>query len=448
MVEWALAEAATVTKGQVIGDPATRWSGAAIDSRAIRGRELFVALPGQNADGHDFAAIALERGAAAALVSRQLEGVRPILVVPEVLPALHELTRAVRLRTPERLVAVTGSAGKSTTKEILAHLLATRFRVARSPGNLNNLIGFPLALLGIDEGVEWMVAEMGMSTPGELGGVSRLGRPDVCVFTNVGSAHLGGLGSRAALIDAKAELLEGLASDGLVVANADDAGARAVAQRHHGRTVWFGSSHEFRIEAFQPRPEILGSNFRLVTPGGQAEIQLPLLGLHNATNFLAAATTAITLGVSLDLCAAAAATLGPLAGRGVASQLPTGAWLIDESYNANPEATKAALAAAAGLPGSRRFAVLGAMLELGDESEQLHREVGAAAAALGFEVLAVGEEARELARAASGEWVANAAAAVAQLCDRRFGQGDVVLIKGSRGVRLEAVVQAIREGHG
>jgi UDP-N-acetylmuramoyl-tripeptide--D-alanyl-D-alanine ligase len=401
-------------------------------------------LPGRFADGHDFARVALERGAAAALVGRELAGLSPLLVVDDPLLALHELTRQVRRSTPQHLVGLTGSAGKTTTKEILANLLAARYRVARSPGNLNNLLGFPLALLGIPEDTEWMVAEMGMSTPGELGGVSRLGRPDVCLFTNVGTAHLGGLGSREAIVDAKAELLEGLSPDGLVVANADNAGCRAIAARFPGRTVWFGNEQAYRIAGFEASAE--GGRFELISPAGSAWISLPLLGEHNAVNFLAAATVAIELGVSPATCAEIAPTLRPVAGRGVATQLPSGARLLDESYNANPEATRVALAAARSLPGNRHLAVLGAMLELGDESESLHREVGRYAAELGFEVLAVGDEARPLAEAAAAPWLPDAEAAAAAVANRTFGPGDVILVKGSRGIGLERVVAALSGG--
>ncbi len=444
MVAWSLADTAAAVGARLIGPGEALWSGAAIDSRAVHGGELFVALPGRFADGHDFVQAALERGAAAALVGRELAGLSPLLVVDDPLVALHELTRRVRRQTPQHLVGLTGSAGKTTTKEILASLLATRFKVAKSPGNLNNLLGFPLALLGIPEDTEWMVAEMGMSTPGELGGVSRLGRPDVCLFTNVGTAHLGGLGSREAIVDAKAELLEGLAPEGLVVANADNSGCRAIAARFPGRTVWFGREQSYRIAAFVPHAE--GSRFQLIAPTGTVAVELPLLGEHNAVNFLAAATVAIELGVSVEECAEAALTLRPVAGRGVATLLPGGARLLDESYNANPEATRAALAAARALPGHHHLAVLGAMLELGAESTALHHEVGHFAAELGFEVVAVGDEARPLAEAAGATWLPDAAAAATAIASRSFGPGDVILVKGSRGVGLERVVAALAGG--
>lgn len=444
MVAWSLADTAAAVGARLIGPGEALWSGAAIDSRAIRGGELFVALPGRFADGHDFVQAALERGAAAALVGRELVGLSPLLIVDDPLVALHELTRQVRRQTPQHLVGLTGSAGKTTTKEILASLLATRFKVAKSPGNLNNLLGFPLALLGIAADTEWMVAEMGMSTPGELGGVSRLGRPDVCLFTNVGTAHLGELGSREAIVEAKAELLEGLAPEGLVVANADNLGCRTIAARFAGRTVWFGREQSYRTVDFTAHPE--GSRFQLVTPAGTVAIELPLLGEHNAANFLAAATVAVELGVTPEACAAAAPGLRPVAGRGVATLLPSGARLLDESYNANPEAVRAALAAARSLPGRHHLAVLGAMLELGEESATLHHEIGRLAAELGFEVVAVGDEARALAEAAEAPWLPDAAAAAAALAGRSFGPGDVILVKGSRGIGLERVVAALTGG--
>lgn len=444
MVALSLAEVAKATGAALHGDPTVVVSGVALDSRTIRGGELFVALPGHHTDGHAFLPAAFANGAAAALVARaSVVPQGPELVVPDPLAALHELTRAVRQRCPQHLVAITGSAGKTTTKEILAAFLASRFRVAKSPGNLNNLLGFPVALLGIDETTEWMVAEMGMSTPGELAGVSRLGRPDICVFTNVGSAHLGGLGSREALIAAKAELLEGLRAGGVVVANANNAGTRAIAASHVGPVVWFGDGAPYRAEHLTTHG--FGSRFELVTPAGRAIVELPLFGAHNVANFVAAAAVAGHLGIGAESCAEVATTLGPLGGRGVVQRLPSGTILVDDAYNANPEATQAALSAAAELATNRK-AVLGAMLELGATSPDLHREVGAHAATLGFDVLAVGEEARPLAQAAGGHWVEDATAAVAAAAARwSLGPGDVLLVKGSRGIGLERVVQALTQ---
>ena len=432
--------------GQVIAGGGGRWSGAAIDSRAVAGGELFFALGGTRTDGHRFAGDALARGAAAAVVERPVEvpADGTVVRVPAVEPALHALTRAVRRRLPEKLVAVTGSAGKTTTKEMLATLLGRRLRVARSPGNLNNLLGFPLALLGVPEGPEWMVAEMGMSTPGELGRISRLGRPDVAVLLNVRPAHLESFADLDAVAEAKAELLDGLAPDGLVVANADDPRVVRVVERHPAPKAWFGLERREATTArsLEPLAGGAGWRFELVTASGSAVVELPLYGRHAVENFLAAA--------------AAAGALRPAAGRGVVHRLAGEIVVVDDSYNSNPAALERALGGAAAIPGRRHWAVLGEMLELGPEGPAFHREAGRRAVAAGFSpVLGVGELARELVEAARGEgvdagWAADAGAA-SERAVSELRSGDVVLVKGSRGVALETVVErllAAAEGDG
>jgi UDP-N-acetylmuramoyl-tripeptide--D-alanyl-D-alanine ligase len=464
----------------VAGSAEGAWWGAALDSRRVEGGELFFALRGEHTDGHRFVGDAHARGAAAAVVEHPVElgpeaADFPRIEVADGLEALHALTRRVRERTPEHLVAITGSAGKTTTKEILAALLSARYRVAASPGNYNNLYGFPLALLGIPGDTEWMVAEMAMSTPGELGGVSRLGRPEVAVFTNVRAVHLeaferaGRPASLRTIGDAKAELLEGLAPDGLVIANAADPEVARIAERHRGRggrVAWFALEAVAAIEP--PRLEVrdlrcgrladgrFGSAFELLDRGRGGDavaVELPLHGEVNVENFLAAATCAVELGVSLEQIAGRARTLGPQPGRGRIHALdaPVPALVVDDAYNSNPDALVRALRAAAALPGDRHWAVVGEMLELGSAAPDLHRRCGEQVAESGMELVAgVGELARELVDAArdrgvAGEWFADARAA-AGWCRDALRAGDVVLVKGSRGVRLERVVAALLGG--
>ena len=442
------------------GDPLSEWEGGTLDSRRIEGGELFFALPGEQVDGHRFVAGALAQGAAGAVVHTSV-GVVPrgsVVEVDDTYRALHDLTRMLRSAAPRRLVAVTGSVGKTTTKELLAALLGQRYAVAKSPGNLNNLYGFPLALMGIPESTEWMVAEMGMSTPGELGAVSRLGRPDVAVFVNVRPVHLERLGTLAAVIDAKAELLDGLAPDGLVVANADDPSVMEIASRHRGRVITFGrgESADYRAADLRPRgPGLLGTWFALSPPSGPSvEVELGLHGDYNVENFLAAAAAAHALGVPLVEIAALARSLEPVVGRGVVHELHRGVTLIDDSYNSNPAALRGALESAAALAGDRRhWAVLGEMLELGSGEIGYHRAEGEAAAVLGFSpVVGVGELARHLVDAAAGagvstSWFPSASEAAAEIAGA-VRPGDVVLVKGSRGVALEVVVAGLMEDEG
>src|SRR5262245_20381442 len=218
----------------IAGDPETSWSGAVLDSRKVAGGELFFALRGEKSDGHRFVAQAIERGAAAAVVHEDVDAPpdATLIRVPDTYAALHALTRAVRAEVPRRLVGITGSVGKTTTKELLALMLGQRYRVAKSPGNLNNLYGFPLALLAVPEDTEGTVAEMGRSTPGELGAISELARADVAVFTSVRAVHLEFFGTLEAIAEAKAELLRGLVPGGLVIANADDPQVARIARRH------------------------------------------------------------------------------------------------------------------------------------------------------------------------------------------------------------------------
>lgn len=440
-------------EGRLIsGQGETRWEGAALDSRAIGGGELFFALQGERTDGHRFVPQALERGACAAVVSRQVEAVgdRGLIEVDDTFSALHRLTRDVRSRVPEHLVAVTGSVGKTTTKEILATLLAQSFRVARNPGSLNNLYGFPVALLGIPDDTQWMVAEMGMSTPGELGRVSMLGHPDVAVFTNVRPAHLKAFGSVRAIAEAKAELLQGLKPDGLVVANRDDPEVVRLVGRHRGEVVWFAMIAEcdYSVADVRQRPAGPGTDFRLIAGNEEQAIELPLHGLYNVENFLAAAACAHRLGVSLSAIGEAATRIEGQPMRGELHRLSAGRVLIDDCYNSNPTALLEALRSARGLAGQRYWAILGDMLELGEAATDLHRQAGRQAAELGFSpIIGVGELARELVAAAADagaatRWYASAGAA-AKKVGADLLAGDVVLIKGSRGVGLEVVVESM-----
>lgn len=453
MVRGQVDEAVSIMEGRLIsGLAGSAWEGAALDSRQVRGGELFFALAGDRTDGHEFVSQALDRGASAVVISRPVEVTdhAGVIRVDDTFAALHRLTRQVRTRVPRHLVAVTGSVGKTTTKEILATLLARQYRVARNPGSLNNLYGFPVALLGIPDDTEWMVAEMGMSTPGELGQVSRLGCPDVAVFTNVRPAHLEAFGTLRAIAEAKAELLEGLSPDGTVVANRDDPEIVRFVGRHCGPVVWFGMhpESEYRVADVENGPEEIGTRFELLVGSETTQVDLPLHGRYNVDNFLAAAACAHTLGVPLTEIASAAADVQGQPMRGVVHRLPGDRVVIDDCYNSNPTALSEALASARGIGGARYWAVLGDMLELGEETAELHRQAGREAAELGFSPLVgVGEMSRELLRGAEEKgcptrWFESASEAAATVGDE-LDSGDVVLVKGSRGVGLEIVVQSL-----
>jgi UDP-N-acetylmuramoyl-tripeptide--D-alanyl-D-alanine ligase len=438
-------------RGELIsGDATATWSGVRLDSRGIRGGELFFALPGEVTDGHRFVDAAQQAGAAAAVVETLPAevGAGALIKVDDSLEALHALTRAIRTGVPQHLVGVTGSSGKTTTKEMLAAMLEARYSTAASPGNLNNLYGFPVALLGIPEDTEWMVAEMGMSTPDELRQVSLLGRPDVAVFTNVRAAHLESFGTLEAIAEAKAELLAGLAPDGTVVANAADPLVCRIAARHPGRVVWYGTD-ESDVQVSSVRQQAGGGWSFLLHAGSESvEVDLPLFGRYNVENFLAAAACAHVLGVSLSEIAGSLERYRNPPHRGVVHALPEGVTMIDDTYNSNPDALTQALRSTRALHGDRHWAVVGEMLELGETAGQLHREVGSVAARVGFSPLVgVGELARELLEAAADEgaethWFPDAASA-SSFVSSQTRPGDVVLVKGSRGVALETVVDAL-----
>jgi UDP-N-acetylmuramoyl-tripeptide--D-alanyl-D-alanine ligase len=457
----ALVEAAAAMRGDL---PSLYsewiWQGASIDSRKTREGELFFALSGSRVDGHAYVAAALGAGARAAVVRRdraaELPHGSPLIQVDDVETALHDLARWARARAPRRLAGITGSVGKTTTKEILAALLGVRFRTEKSPGNLNNLYGFPLALLGMDEGAEWFVAEMGMSTPGELGKLSRLAKPDVAAVVSVRPVHLEFFGTVEAIGDAKAEILEGLdaASPHCALAvNLDDPQVVRIAERFDGRKVTFGLGRGDVSASEVVERGGDGVTLRLHAGGESAAVRLSLYGAYNVENLLAAAAIAWHAGVSVDEMARGAETVRPASMRGVLRSVPLSggdATVVEDCYNSNPSAASRALASAAvlGSPAGRHWAVLGEMRELGPDAPRFHADLGREAAERGFSpIVGVGELAKplvEAARAAGADsaWVPDAASAAERFAGE-LRAGDVVLVKGSRGVGLEAVVRAM-----
>ena len=454
-----MSEAALAMQGEVISGQADRnWQGASLDSRTICDGELFFAIEGEKTDGHRFVEAAFDRGASAVVVKQgvDLATSGTVIVVDDTFEALHRLTRAVRDQVPRHLVAITGSVGKTTTKEILAEMLGGEFQVARNPGNFNNLLGFPIALLGIPDDTEWMVAEMGMSTPGELSQISQLGRPDVALFTNVRPVHLEFFGSLRAIADAKAELLDGLVEGGVVVANRDDAEVVRIVSDYAGSVVWYAVEVDAEYQARDIEPlagDRIGSRFTLAIANDEHPIELALHGRYNVENFLAAAACAHKLGVSVDRIIEVAKVVEGQPMRGVVRSLEGGISVVDDCYNSNPQALKAALESARELDGTRFLAVLGDMLELGEAAEQFHRQAGREAAELGFSpVVGVGELSKEIVQAATENgadavWFEDSEAAASGLQDELVA-GDVVLVKGSRGIGLEKVVTSLLRSAG
>ena len=443
--------------------PSTVFTGVSIDSRTVAPGDLFVALKGPNHDGHDFVAEALKK-AAGALVSRELpEGAVPrgraIIRVADTLASLQHLAWHLREARKLTVVAVTGSVGKTTTKDMTAGVLSRRFRTGRSRGNLNNAIGCPLEVVRLPEECEVAVLEMGMSTPGELRLLSELLRPDVAVVTAVAPVHLVNFASLDDVMEAKGEILAGVGPKGTFVANADDPRSVAIGKRHAGRVVSYGLSgaDDLFATATDVVEEQGKSRFTLRLGHERAAVALPLPGRHNVSNFLAASAVAGVLGMHAAEVAAAAPSLAPARHRGEVREMPGGGLLYDDTYNSSPAALAAAFEAFVNAAGARRkLAVAGEMLELGPESARFHREAGKTLGARCDVLVAVrgpgagpenaaalAQGAREAGMAAESVHVAAVAAAAAALVRGALRPGDALFVKGSRGVGLDRLVEEI-----
>ena len=429
---------------------AARLSGVAVDSREVKPGDLFVAIRGARVDGHDYAREAAARGAGALLGERRpadLPPEFPAVLVSQPVAALLRLGAATKKAMGFRLAAITGSAGKTTTKDFAAAVLARRFSVEKTPGNQNSQIGFPMSVMNLSRNPAWMVGEMGLSEPGNLSTLSRAFEPDVAAILLVAAAHLQFFASVDAIADGKAEILEGLKPGGTFVANADDPRVAAIASRHRGRVVRFGRSAGADVTAREVSPASDGSRFVLATPEGEAAVRLPVPGPHQVSNFLAAAAIGYAVGVPPSECAAASETLCPAAHRGELVRHASGALLFDDAYNANPASMRAALETLASLPARRRIAVLGDMLELGPEEDRWHRETGAAAAGRADLLVCVGSRARLLGEGAVAAGLPESAVRrvasaeeAASLLAGLLAAGDAALFKASRAIGLERAV--------
>jgi UDP-N-acetylmuramoyl-tripeptide--D-alanyl-D-alanine ligase len=456
----------TATGGRLEqGDPQQEIGGVSIDSRSIGPGELFVAIRGDRFDGHDFIEAAMARGALGAIVETSRmdtaraamsgRGAAVMVAVSDTTRALQDVARDVRRRSGTKVVAITGSAGKTTTKEVTAEFLSARFRVFRNKGNLNNHIGLPLSLLELRSKPDVAVVELGMNHAGEIRTLVGIAEPEVRVWTNVGDAHVGFFASPDAIADAKAEILEHARATDVLVANGDDERIAARTKSFTGRVTTFGVDRAADVRAVDVEDRGLEGTTALVrTPAGEVKIATPLLGPGNLANVLAATAVAVEFNVPLDAVADRAARLRPAHHRGELVRLPGGVTLIDDSYNSSPSALRRALHIIKVSTGSaRKVAVLGEMLELGTHAERLHRECGAAAAAADLDLLITvgGPAAKSLAdqAVASGMpgagvlYVATSAEA-AELAAQRTRAGDLVLVKGSRGIGTDRVVDRLK----
>lgn len=432
-------------------------SGYSIDSRTIGGGELFFAVHGERFDGHDFVEAALQAGAIAAVVgSRQAARYTAVatrerlLLVDDPLAALQRLASSVRRHWGKRVIGITGSAGKTTTKEAVACVLASRFRTHKSQGNLNNHYGLPLQLLQLRPEHEVAILEMGMSHAGEIAALCRIAAPDWGVVTNVGTAHGENFSDgQAGIARAKYELVAALPQHGTAILNCDDAYVQQFGRDFAGTVVYFGmgACADPRAEAVQPLGAG-GTQFTVVADEERAEVRLQLLGEHNVRNALAGIAVGLASGICLGECAAALQALEAPDKRGQTLQL-RGATLIDDCYNSNPAALHAMVDTLLTLPASRRVVVAGEMLELGPDGPQLHHKCGEHMGKSGVDVvLGVRGEAASIvagAKAAGVEaiFLATPEEAGAWLREN-LRAGDAVLLKASRGVRLERALETLR----
>jgi len=424
--------------------------GYSIDSRTIRAGDLFFAVKGERLDGHDYVGAALEKGAAAAVVLKdelhRYAAPHRLLAVDDTLAALQTLATAVRKVWGKALVGVTGSAGKTTTKEAIAHVLGARFRVLKSEGNFNNHFGLPLMLLKLEPEHDVAVIEMGMSHAGEIRALARIAQPEIGVVTNVAPVHLEFFDSLAGIARAKYELIESLSSTGTAVLNFDDEYVSQFGRDFKGKVITYGTATGADVRAENVQAcGAEGSEFDVVVAGGREHARLPLVGEHNILNGLAAVAVGLVRGLKLAEAVRSLATLASADKRGQVVQLGN-ITVINDCYNSNPKALHAMVDALAAMKAGRRIVVAGEMLELGPAAEEMHRAAGEHIAKRKIDVLvgvrglaqAMVDGARQAGAAAefvatpeeAGEWLA-----------RETRDGDVVLLKASRGVKLEKALE-------
>lgn len=432
-MRFSTSELARATHGELRGDD-VEVDGASIDSRSIVPGQLFVPIVAER-DGHDFVATAVEAGAPAYLASRPVDGISaPVIEVTDTAAALMDLGRAARARTPGRVVGVTGSVGKTSTKDMLAAILRTTYRTAASERSFNNELGLPLTLAGAPDDAEAAVLEMGARGVGHIALLCSIASPTVGVVTRVDGVHLEMFGSLEAVAQAKGELVEALPADGLAVLYADQEATAAMRSRTQANVLTFGRGSDADVSASDIALDAqLRASFELHTPWGTTDVRLAARGEHQLMNALAAAAAAGGVGVPLEAIAAGLAGAAVSGLRMELDRSPDGVTVLNDAYNANPTSMNAGLDALLAIAARRRYAVLGVMAELGDDAAAAHRQVASRAASAGVTVIAV--DAADYGDTAVH--VADVDGALDALSE--LGDGDAVLVKGSRVAALERV---------
>ncbi|MBW2039312.1 MAG: UDP-N-acetylmuramoyl-tripeptide--D-alanyl-D-alanine ligase [Deltaproteobacteria bacterium] len=447
------------SKGVLVqGGLHTSFAGVCTDSRSIKPGELFFALKGEKFDGHQFISEAVKRGGRGVVVERQIQGILeetiPVIKVPDTLQALGDLADFWRRRHPIPLVAITGSNGKTTTKEMLAWILGKSYKVLKNPGNFNNLIGLPLSLLKMNSQDQVAVLEMGMNRKGEIRRLAQIAKPDLGILTNISPVHLEGLGSLRGVMEAKGELLEVMGQRGRLILNADDPRVMELSKGFRGDKTSFGIKNPADWVATDiSRRGDGGVFFQLNGPMGKTSISLRLMGRHQVYNALAASATVSHLGVELEKTKRGLETFQPPPMRMELIIMGQGIKIINDVYNANPKSMEYALCTLEEVKGGRKIAVLGDMWELGEYAQQAHRETGSWVKGKGVELLfLLGEFAPYVAQGATEAGMDPKAIFIGKdhqdlshHLARSLRDGDWVLIKGSRIMKMERVIEGLRE---
>jgi UDP-N-acetylmuramoyl-tripeptide--D-alanyl-D-alanine ligase len=426
------------------------------DSRTIKRGELFVALRGENFDGHKFVESVVKTGAAGAIVDLNWKGEIPanfaIIRAEDTLQAYQNLATHYRKSLSLKVLAITGSNGKTSTKDFAAAALARRFRVTKTQGNFNNYVGLPRTMLEATSEDEVAVWEIGMNHPGEVSMLAKLAAPDIAIITNIGVAHIEFMGSREAIAAEKGALAQAIGTEGTVILNADDPFSEGIAARTSAKVIFVGTTGG-TVRASEITQSATGTNFTILEGAHRCRAQLPLPGLHMVQNALLAVGASRVFGLSLEDCAAGLAA-APLTKARLQIKETGGVQFIDDSYNANPDSMKAALRTLVELDADgKRIAVLGEMRELGEESVRHHREVGETAAELGVDqLIAIGDMAATIAEAARSAGLPNTSVVrstseAAQLLGEIAAPGDLILVKGSRGAHTEQVIETFEIRH-
>lgn len=453
----SLSQIAEFAGGKIIGgDPNQLVYRISTDSRTIQPNEFFVPIRGENFDGHRFVQQTAERGAAGALVEENWQGEVPknfaLIRVPDTLVGYQSIAAGYRRSLPLKVIAITGSNGKTSTKDFVAAALGRRFRVTKTEGNFNNHVGLPRTILEADPRHEIAVWEMGMNHPGEIALLARIAAPDAAIITNIGVAHIEFMGSREAIAQEKGALAEAVGADGLVILNADDPFSESIAKRT-GAKIIFAGINSGAVRAEDISQSASGSEFTILEGAHRCRAQLPVPGMHMVQNAILAVAAARAFGISIEEAATGLAST-PLTKARLQMREIRGVQFLDDSYNANPESMKAALRTLVELDAEgKRIAVLGHMGELGEQAARGHAEVGEAAAELGIDqLITLGDLSAgisDAAKAAGLQATQNVATPeeAAELLEENTSPGDLVLVKGSRTARTERVLEAFVNRH-